>query len=449
MMEATRIRSLTRNLVEDRREEHQAREKHANTIKKSIESANEQITAAFKLFAHTQLVQNATAFGRDVTDLANAAANAMEQNRDRINSLRVTIDEVEDQLTSLRRELNAANQTVYLKLQNDPEFLTLKSELDVCAQDRTNGKKTYGQLQQEVAEKLPAYDADKAFRYLLGARYDTPEYASNVLTARLDAMLARRSHFTTNKENYSILLGIRANAESLMDGIEDRYASALSIYETYEANAYQTNEIIGIKESINRFESELRNRTTELQACLNQEQNHLASTDGLSMEAKALVFKLLKQKDTHALSALAEATASPEDDQALLVINHALDKISALKGELDVANDKLRISELALARANELRRTVDGDSRLSGDRYEYSSESRVVDLLNGFVIGTIASSDLVSDLKRHSEYVPPPPPPSSSDYSFSSSSSFGGSDSFSTSSSISSSSDSFSTTDSF
>lgn len=449
-MEASNIRNLTRRIVDEKKADYQKVADKVSTLRRAIESANEKMSSGFKQFAHTQLVQNASAYGRDVIELVKESSEAMKLNKSQMANVQEQIMAIKSKLSGLNEFLEQQRNLIAEALESDQRFLDLKSILDNKANLRINGQTTYGLLLDEVSQKLPAYEQSKTFQYLLQSGFGTAAYSRNGFVANIDKIIARKTQFSMNQESHSILLGIQSASEGALTDIETNYQTALAAYEHYEAEAYNTSVLNQLMEKIQDFERNLRQAQIELQKYMAVDGQHAALTDSLSLEAKTLVHKVLMNKDTHALSNLAAATPSAEDDNALKIINRALNDIEMLSGQLDRVNTELKERETALSRAKDLRRTVDNDSRLSGDRYEYSSESRVIDLLTGYVVGSIAAGDLVSDLKRHSEYVPPPPPPSSSDYSFGSSRSSGGSGSFSTSSSISSSSSgSFSTTDSF
>jgi len=446
-MDASNIRNLTRRIVEDKKADYQKIADKAGTLRRAIESANEKMASGFKQFAHTQLIQNASVYGRDVIELVKESSEAMRENKVSISNVQEQIVSIKATLAELNYSLQAQRNLIADQLNTDTQFSDLKSALDLSANIRKSGQATYGMLLEEVSQKLPAYEKSKTFQYLLKSAFGTEAYARGGLIASFDKIIARKTQFNVNQESHSILLGIKAASNEALGDIESNYQNALEAYENYEVSAYDTPEINRLISLIQEHESKLRNAQSEMQKCVEVDGRHAAYTDSLSLEAKALVHKVLSRKDTYALADLAAATPSTDDDNALKIINRALDDIKMLTGQLDRVNTELKESELALNRAKDIKRTVDNDSRLSGDRYEYSSESKVMDLLTGYVIGSIASSDLVSNLKRHSEYVPPPSS-SSSDYSFGSSRSSGGG--FSSSSSISSSSSgSFSTTDSF
>jgi hypothetical protein len=439
-MDASNIRNLTRRIVEEKKADYQKIADKAGTLRRAIESANEKTASGFKQFAHTQLIQNASVYGRDVIELVKESSEAMRENKVSISNVQEQIVSIKATLAELNESLQVQRNLVADQLKTDTQFSDLKSALDLSANIRKTGQATYGMLLEEVSQKLPAYEKSKTLKSAFG----TEAYARGGLIASFDKIIARKTQFNLNQESHSILLGIKAASNEALGDIESNYQNALEAYENYEVSAYDTPEITRLIGLIQEHESKLRNAQSELQKCVDVDGRHAAYTDSLSLEAKALVHKVLTRKDTYALADLAAATPSIDDDNALKIINRALDDIKMLTGQLDRVNTELKESELALNRAKDIKRTVDNDSRLSGDRYEYSSESKVMDLLTGYVIGSIASSDLVSNLKRHSEYVPPPSS-SSSDYSFGSS---GGG--FSSSSSISSSSSgSFSTTDSF
>lgn len=461
-MKANKIRTLTRNIQEECSENFNRDVYEVNRISNKIDSLNSEISKSLKIFANIQLIQNALAYGREVENLMSNYEISKKKNSDSILSVREESSVIEKELVNLRNELKSANKTISENLNFDTSYQELKIALDRIVKDKNESSQAFNELIEEVERKLPEYERSSVFQYLLNSKFNTNEYVSRPFISKLDAILARKSFFTENLENFRLLQKIRENASLGIETIESEYRKALDSFELYEMNAYNSLEVLRIKDSIKKLEFEMDASNIELDLHLENEKKYIEFNDSLSNEAKLLIYNFLQDKDVFTLATLAESTSSNEDDIALEVIKSSINEIKDLNTELVIAKDKMRSTEIALNRANELRRTIDYDSRLSSDNYQYSSESRVLDMLNGFVLGSIASSDLIGNLSSQREYVPSEPRYSQTSISSSSfwsdsddvsrsRSSYSGSDDsgFSTSSSSSSSSDSFSTSDSF
>lgn len=426
-MDANRILNLTRRIVEEKTGEHANCLADVSSLSSAINLAHENMSTAFKLFAHTQFVQNVTGFGSEVNSLADESAKQKAFNRQAITDLRITITGIDGNLATRTADLEKARGVVTAELKTDEAFGELQNALDKHTRAFEQGKEKFGSLINEAGSKIPAYDRNRAFRYLLHAAFGTSSYARSGIFARLDGMIARKARYADNKRAYDILCGLRDESERALSELESSYTHALEAYEKYEADAYQIPSIAHINSEIETVVASLNEHKAKLSECLERDSKHIEYTDSLSLEAKALIYKVLEQQDAQALSKLAGSTTSEEDDKALSLIQISIRKIQELTSDLDTAKRNLQDSEFALDRAKAMHRTVDNDSRLSGDNYEYSSESRVSDLLSNFVRGAITANSLVDELKRYSEYVPPPPPPSYSSPSRSSIGSGGGS----------------------
>lgn len=441
-MEASNIRNIAGDILARHKRNYQRIESKADSLRQQIVEANEQIEAAYTTFANTQFVQNASSFGRDVVDLVTKASVQKIELAQEAETIRARIKDLEATLDSLNNELLVERSAVGSLLDKDKRFIELALILHDKRSSLAEGQNNLGSLMKEATVKLADYANSGTFQYLLKSGFGTKNYSGKWLVRRLDEVLALKFKFTENFDNYTILNGIMNRSEKELSELESQYQQADTAFKTYEENAYKTDRILKLLDEISMCEDGILKSNTDLSSCYENINLIHQGSDSFSLNARSIIHKLILQKDIYSLEALANSTSSNDDNKALMVLSNAANIVEEKSKELSLAEQELRQSEQALQRAIDLKRMVESDNRLSGERYRYPNEHSVTDLLNNYMAGSIVANVLLSSLKSHSEYIPPPPPPS---YSSSRSSIGGGG--FSTSRSISSGS--FKTTDSF
>ena len=73
---------------------------------------------------------------------------------------------------------------------------------------------------RERDEKIPEYEENRLFRYLLDRRYGTRDYHARGLTHRLDDWVAGKLDFTSQMQNYTLLQEIPSVVERELGALE-------------------------------------------------------------------------------------------------------------------------------------------------------------------------------------------------------------------------------------
>lgn len=410
-MEATKVSSLIRRIHDEQNAAYTRRANKLKELHNALRAANGNLAAAFQTFAHTQFVQNASAFGQEVLDHVADAEEAREKNRAQIGDMTAKVDGIDRDLAALAKALEGAREQALEKLRVDETFLGLEKALDQACLLLQADKAEYERLLAEVSEKLPKYLDDEIFQYLLKVHFGTGVYSGKGWVVRADGALARKSQFLVNKDNFLILQGVKAEAEARLVELTQGQASALHAYETYQAEVLNSEELRALHKAIDLRESERELAHETLSACLEEESKFAVATDGLSREATGLINRLLQQQNPQSLASFAAETPSAEDDAALTVIQEQLGIIRKLTIEMDDAKARLQSTEVALKKAKELLRTVDRDPHFSGGHYRYTSESDVKQVLDQFMQGAGGTQELMNGLKLQRAYVHKPSPP--------------------------------------
>lgn len=409
-MKADKIDNLANRIVSHYVSENANQGERMARIEAEISDVYERLGEKFKTFAHTQFVQNLSKYGNPVNELADKSKHQMEQIQQQEGRIRVAIDALQGRWNQQKEKLDFANREVARKLESDETFVDLGRKADECHRALSLAKDHFGDLVLEAAAKRPAFENDLAFSYLKRVGFGSRAYNAKSITARIDAILARKTRYEENRRNYELLLIIQNESDSQLRQVENGYSKSLASYEQYESDAYKTEEILSLAAALERIETTLHEEHAKLNRCVDELCEFAQAADTLSLEAKAIIESDLIKKDVQELALLASATEATDDDDALRSIKHLSIRVNELKYELAGAKTLFHQSSNSLARANEARSAIRKNSRLSGSRYRYPSESAVESVVTGYVLGSAAPGALVDALEKDCKYIPEPTP---------------------------------------
>lgn len=450
-MSRNNIESCIKSVVREQKAKHDEVCNKIAYTRGRISDANRLIEQSMKVFSHHQLVENASNYGDDVRSLVSEKEKKFVAIQHDIQSNSNDISRLQENLVSAKEARKKERDMIESTLTTDTKYIALQNNARQKNEILVGMENTLDSLLDEVNQKLPAYQDDDVFQYLLRSGYSTPEYSKNAIVSFFDGILARKTYFSLNLEHFNLLVGIKNKASIEIETAKTKFEDAMAEADEYRDSAFSSEEMKRMELVVNNIKSKImaaQSAINDLQSSLGR---YKSFSDDLSMTAKSIIYKAIENRDLTWRGKLAMQTSSDEDNKAVNIIGEQLNIIENCEDLIvDLERDKKVIDE-NLVRANEMKRKINGSSRLSGDRYEYGSNREVISVLESFVVGAITSSALSSALESQSRYVPPPPPPPETNYG----GSYGGSSrssesddsTFKTSDSITSGS--FSTTDSF
>ena len=118
----------------------------------------------------------------------------LEKLTDELNALTTTRDQLEQQASEI--------------LDGRPNYVALRKDVDRSTAQLMQNEQRLEELQQEKREKLPSYEEDPLFNYLLDRDYGTTQYTGKGLIRRLDHWVAKLVRFTHHKQHYDFLRSI-------------------------------------------------------------------------------------------------------------------------------------------------------------------------------------------------------------------------------------------------
>ena len=406
-------------------------------LESALSSYQSELQQLYQRFAKTQIMQNLETLSPDVQNIVHRTNEKAANNRKELVVIENDISEIKSNRARALEALAAAKDQVRKTLYFSPEHKELADKVYLARESLEIAETSGNEICLEVTPKIEAYRANMIFSYLMGSCFGTDDYSSNFLIAKLDNQIARKYGYHEMKGNFDLLHLMKSAALDADKEAKYHHEAMSNRLKKFEDEAHQTPQMHQAIADFDRLEAELTIAQQDKQRLEMENKSYLNFTDDGHSAAIQNVIHNLNVMQVEQLRALAQATDSLDDDNALAGIEHLLTKVKSKTITLNTCELAIKKVKRTLSKVKSLSDIVDG-TQYSNKNYRYSNAGSIESLLIGYVAGQATSDSLLSGLRQQSRYDP--------EVSHSSSS-YGSSDSFSTSSSISS--ESFSTTDSF
>lgn len=221
-MRGRAVASHLKSVVQQAQERHTRLGREVAEAERRLDDLNGEEVEAFTNLAELYLPE----LGED----AHVLQSRLPAMRDRITSIvwekRREIEEIEGSLAANRaaraesdaeleavtekiegkaEERDACREKVEAELETIPGYAELLKETTQANERAVQAKRRLEAAAEERDDKLPAYENDRLFHYLLERKYDTPQYRGRFLAARLDGWVARKVNFREQARNYGLL----------------------------------------------------------------------------------------------------------------------------------------------------------------------------------------------------------------------------------------------------
>jgi len=357
----------------------------------------------------------------------------MKENRGENHKSEKEIDQYTLQIELEAKERDKTLKLIEGDLQKDRNYQQ-KDEEAKKSEARLQGyKKRVEEIQGEASKKLPAFENNKIFSYLLKNSYGTTQYNRGDLIKRLDSWVAEKVNFRKNKECYDFLKSMPEMMKQEVAGRQEELDEVVFEMEEIESTVekqYRLPEIVA------RARKLMSQRQTLMEKDKKEDEQYLfyvkkredMDNKKGSYHAHAVqkIKSFLDGEQIGDLKSRARQTRGTEDDKIVDRIDYIDNEMQKLKDKAkDVRFERDTISK----RLGEFRKI---EKRFRSKNYNgsYSSFSSGFDintLLIGYMIGKITSDDINRQIDS-SQHTKTPSYHSSSSYSgsHSSSSGFGG-----------------------
>ena len=346
--------------------------------------------------------------------LADLVASS-EQAEAQIDDLERRVDEVTEALNAKVDERDALELRLAEVVAEDAQMTAL-SEAAALAEDRLErNEERMAALDREAAEKLPAFEQDKLFQYLVQRRFGTADYGSRGLIRRLDRWVAGLVKFQEAKRSFDFLrvtpLLVRQEVERRGEEFE---AQMKELEARRDAHAQELGLAAALAEGV-RLGGERDRLVDELATAHDEEEQRLAERERIERhqgrfyaEAVQRFRDFLATTRSRRLESHAESTPDPEDDELVSKLRSAERALDGLEPDLEeLDEDAVALAERARGLEELLGRYRRENFDSSRSRFHGDAPERE---LKDYVRGRMSAAQLWESIHRRQRFRPPPLP---------------------------------------
>lgn len=351
----------------------------------------------------------------------------MSENRAFNSKLESRVDGLTGQIEQKAKERDKTVKEIESSLSKIVNYTETDTEAKKAEARLQQNKQRIAEVEEEAKNKLPAFEGNKIFNYLLRAGYGTSQYEGNGLRKRLDSWVAEKVNFAKNKECYDFL---KSMPELMKQEVARRQEELDSVVkklqgiEAEEEKKYSLPEIVAQAKKLLEQRQELiaqDQQQDKLYAYLIQERQEMDSQkDPYHIKAVQTLKSFLKGEQITNLKARARQTKGTEDDNLVNRIEEIDAEIRQLK---DKAKDVREQRDSLGTKLDDIRNI---ENRFRTKDYEgsyshFSDGFDIVPLIAAYMVGRMSAGDINSKIDS-SQHTSTPSYHSSYDYSSSSSS---------------------------
>jgi chromosome segregation ATPase len=320
------------------------------------------------------------------------------------------LENITEQLNQKVTERQKLSKDVGAELSADSRYTGLVSQADQTKERLSKNNERLKSFKEEAEEKLPAYDANKFFSYLLNRKFGTEEYHKKGLIKNLDSWVSKKVDYAVSKRNYDFLktmpelmeIEIKNRQEAFEDlvskirkkekEVADNYGLT-TVIEEGTALLKKRDDLIGLIAKINE---EYKNYSSE-------RKESDSTKDSYHQEAIQKLKAFLKGDDISDLKQKAKSTPGSEDDQLVARLEEIdgdvrgfKDKSKGLKKERDALQEKLS----ALSDMERKYRSNDYES----SRSQFPSGFDIDALIIGYILGRNSIDSVWDTIKNKQDF---------------------------------------------
>jgi chromosome segregation ATPase len=325
-------------------------------------------------------------------------------------SLEDKLGEVTDELNKKVAERDKLVKKVNSELKENEKYDTLKSKANATNKQLTEFHRRAKDMKEDTAEKLPSFEDNKLFKYLISRQYGTPDYTRRGLIASLDGWVAKVINFSENKQSYELLKAVpklvdeetkkrQTELEKLVKGmqsIEEEYATRIGLTKTNsEGKSFgiYRDKLLG---QIEEKDTEYKRAASELQESESTKDSHyITAISNLKAYLKGPRVQELKKK--------ALETTSRKDDNLVERIEEIDTSIREFKDKSKNLKKEQADTETKVDELNEIKQKFNRNDYESGSSY-FSSGFDINAYLMGYLSGQYSQSQLWGHIHNHHHF---------------------------------------------
>jgi chromosome segregation ATPase len=363
------------------------------------------------------IISGLDAASRNITRLLEQRQDEHESLIARIHEKEQSLDALEADRETLRREVEAAameldelEAEVQERLEKDAAYeaqLERAREADAVA-ERAESKTEIASEDKRV--KGEPYENDKLFMYLWRRGYGTSEYSANPITRLLDRWVAGKCRYDKARPNYWMLNEIpkrlAAHAEvarAAADG-EFEKLKALEADMAAETGVFDLKARVEAKEdALAELDASLADVEREIASYGVERQRYMSGTDELMTRALDQLVQELQTDGLNTLRRRAAATPTREDDRLVEEIASVEQSIDDIREE---HRDRQKLYGRSTRKVRELERVRQRFKRRGYDdlRSAFANGAAVSAAVQQFLRGLLDEEDLWKIISRAHRY---------------------------------------------
>ncbi|MBI5148795.1 hypothetical protein HZA33_03885 [Candidatus Pacearchaeota archaeon] len=319
-------------------------------------------------------------------------------------SLEEKLDVVTEQLNAKAAERDKLKRDVGKELGADSDYVALDAEAKQTSQVLEQNKKRVEEAKREAEQKLPVYENNMLFMYLVRKGYDGTEIPG------LDGWVARIVDYKKQKQNYDFL---RSMPELMALEVERRQQEIDSISgkikekEKQVADNYGLTKVIGEGQEIGKTRNDIMEQMKQLAfeyTAYSKQRNELDSTkDDYHKQAIQKLKDFLKGDSISDLEKKARETAGSQDDKLVTRIESIGPEIKEYKAkakELQAQRDALEKKVEELHDLQDKYNRQDYESR----RSQFSEGFDINPLLIGYMLGQYTNDHVWDEIESNQHF---------------------------------------------
>ncbi len=301
---------------------------------------------------------------------------------------------------------------VTARLAQDETFQELSQEALVAEAALKSNEERVAEIEQESAEKLPAYENSRLFQYLMARQYGTPSYQYRGLTRRLDRWVARLVDYHRARRSY---LFLQRTPQMMREEVKRRATEFHKLMDKVEGIERHASDEAGLTRVLREGDA-LGKQRDELVAKLDGQKQRcqLVEQELLTLqhsqgkfydEALERLRQFLARTETAVLEHHARQTPEPTDDETVSRIRFL---------EREIASVEPRVSDLS-GHFDRLERQSQGldfvirrfqQSNFDSQRSNFTSGFEIGSHIDRFRKGVTDKEDLWQTLRSRQEFEP-------------------------------------------
>jgi len=337
--------------------------------------------------------------------------NAWDDCLDRRSQLDAKLDQITEQLNAAAQRRDELDLQLAERLKADPQFQDLSKQALAAETELKRNEERVAEMREEVAEKLPAYEKSRLFKYLHRRGFGTSEYKAKGLTRRLDRWVARVVNYNQNRQSYNFL---KVTPELMAAEVERRRGDFTSLMQRIESIEDSISEEIGLAAVLNqgtelgKVREQLLEQILQVDGERTQIEGELGRLEANENEYYVAGVNRLKQflgsMEESALAARTSQTPQTTDDAIFREIqdcNHQLREAKRRSHEdreqLEIWHEKISGLDQVVRRF----RSSEFDSR----RSLFSRRLDIAEEVDNYLEGRNTSKGLWNVIKKHQEFA--------------------------------------------